>query len=54
MIAQEVSYGKKGSRNTKPGILGAPFKLVMDRAPLMWLQKTRDMNARLTLWCLSL
>lgn len=54
MIAQEVSYGMKGSRNTKPGILGAPFKLVTDRAPLMWLQKTRDMNARLTLWCLSL
>lgn len=35
-------------------LLGAPFELVTDHAPLTWLNRMKDSNARLTRWYLSL
>lgn len=35
-------------------LLGAPFELVMDHAPLIWLNRMKDANAHLTHWYLSL
>lgn len=35
-------------------LLGAPFELVTDHAPLTWLNRMKDTNARLTRWYLSL
>lgn len=35
-------------------LLGAPFVLSTDHAPLTWLSRMKDSNARLTRWYLSL
>lgn len=31
-------------------LLGAPFHLITDHAPLTWLSRMKDLNARLTRW----
>ena len=35
-------------------LLGAPFVLITDHAPLHWLNRMKDLNARLTHWYLNL
>lgn len=53
-IEREAFAVKWAISYLKSYLLGAPFKLVTDRAPFVWLQRMKDANAQLTRWYLSL
>lgn len=53
-IEREALAVKWALNALKYYLLGAPFRLITDHAPLTWLGRMKDSNARLTRWYLSL
>ncbi|XP_078240212.1 uncharacterized protein LOC144586237 [Pogona vitticeps] len=53
-IEKEALAVKWAILTLKYYLLGAPFTLVTDHAPLQWLNRMKDANPRLTRWYLSL
>lgn len=54
VIEREVLAIKWSLHTLRYYLLGAPFTLVTDRAPLTWLHKMKDTNPRLTWWYMAL
>ena len=53
-VEKECLAVMQGMRDFEPYLLGRRFTVETDQQSLIWLEKSKDQNARLTRWSLSM